>query len=235
MTTYLIYSAFGYMGDEIGDIMAKMERTDETKEKVKNGIKKELGKIDVYTWNDRKSTWEFRHGFYEVGPIAINRQLIPLQNLSSGSEVKLKLVLNKGYWRLDYAGLTRIKEKVEPVQISPVAVLNKGIPDKQALGDILHPDRYLISMPGSEYRFSFMLPEQNTDYELFLYSKGYYLEWMREHWLKDKDLLKLWQMVNLPKKYLREEAKNYKQYETTMEQQFWESKIDTKTFVYHEN
>jgi len=58
---------------------------------------------------------------------------------------------------------------------------------------------------------------------------------MREHWIKDKDLVKLWQMVNLPKKYLRDEAKNYKLYETTMEQQFWESKIDTKTFVYHEN
>jgi hypothetical protein len=235
MTTYLVYSAFGYMGDEIGDIMTKMERTGETKEKVKNGIKKELGKIDVYNWNDLKNTWEFQDGFYEVGPIAINKQLIPLQNLSSGAEVRLKLVLNKGYWRLDYAGLTRIKEKVEPVQISPAAVLNKGIPDNQSLGDILNPDRYLISMPGSEYRFSFRLPEQNTDYELFLYSKGYYLEWMREHWIKDKDLVKLWQMVNLPKKYLRDEAKNYKLYETTMEQQFWESKIDTKTFVYHEN
>jgi hypothetical protein len=235
MTTYLIYSAFGYMGDEIGDIFAKMETNHVNQEKVKAGIKKELGKIDVYTWNDQKNDWEFQNGFYEIGPIAINRQLMPLKNVSSGQVVKLKLVINKGYWRIDYAALTNIKRKVEPLQIPPVTVLNKGIPDTKALSDILNPDIHLISMPGSEYKFNFKLPDQNTDYELFLYSQGYYLEWMREHWLKDKNLVKLWQMINLPDKYMKEEAKNYKQYETTMEEQFWGSKIDTKTFVYHEN
>ena len=58
---------------------------------------------------------------------------------------------------------------------------------------------------------------------------------MREHWIKDKDLLKLKQMVDYPKKYLKEEAKNYKRYEKIMEQEFWNSKVDTKTFSYYEN
>jgi hypothetical protein len=58
---------------------------------------------------------------------------------------------------------------------------------------------------------------------------------MREHWIKDKDLIKLNQMVYNPKKFLREEAKNYKQYESKMEQAFWNSKINTKTFSYYEN
>jgi hypothetical protein len=89
-------------------------------------------------------------------------------------------------------------------------------------------------MPGCEYRFSFTLPDENADYELFLYSKGYYLEWMRAHWIGDKDLMKLRQMVYKPHKYLLEEAKNYKRYETTMEQEFWNSRIDTKTFSYYE-
>lgn len=235
MTTYLIYSALGYMGDEIGDIFAKMEINKLPQDKVKEGIKKELGKIDVYAWNDQKNNWEFQNGFYEIGPIAINRQLMPLKNVSSGQVVRLKLVINKGYWRIDYVALTNIKKKVEPFHIPPASILNKGLPDNKALSDILNPDMHLISIPGSEYKFNFKLPDQNTDYELFLYSKGYYLEWMREHWLKDKNLAKLWQMINLPDKYMKEEAKNYKQYETTMEEQFWGSKIDTKTFVYHEN
>jgi hypothetical protein len=67
------------------------------------------------------------------------------------------------------------------------------------------------------------------------YSKGYYLEWMRQHWLKDKNLIKLQQMVNNPYKFLKQEAKNYKQYETTMEQEFWNSKIDTKKYSYYEH
>ena len=89
-------------------------------------------------------------------------------------------------------------------------------------------------MPGSEYSLGFLLPQANTEYELFLYSKGYYLEWMRQKWIKDKDLLKLRQMVYNPKKYLKEEAENFKKYETTMEEVFWNSKIDTKTFSYYE-
>ena len=90
-------------------------------------------------------------------------------------------------------------------------------------------------MPGSEYEFNFILPEQNEDYELFLYSEGYYLEWMRRNWIKDKNLLKLRQMVENPKKYLRSEAKKYKRYETTLEREFWNSKINTETFSYYED
>jgi hypothetical protein len=58
---------------------------------------------------------------------------------------------------------------------------------------------------------------------------------MRSHWLADKNLLKLKQMVDNPKKYLKEEAGNYKVYEATMEQEFWNSKIDTKNFSYYED
>lgn len=235
MTTYFIYSAMGYMGDEVGDIFAKMEMNKETKEKLKGGIKKELGNIDIYLWNEQKNDWELQNGVYETGPIAINRQFIPLQHLSSSSKIKLKLVLNKGLWRIDYVALTNIKDKVKPIEITPTNILNKGKVDNTALLEIKNPEKYLISMPGSEYKFNFTLPSADTDYELFLYSKGYYLEWMREHWLKDKDLLKLKQMVDNPKKYLMVEAKNYKRYETTMEHEFWNSKIDTKTFSYYEN
>jgi hypothetical protein len=58
---------------------------------------------------------------------------------------------------------------------------------------------------------------------------------MREHWIKDKDLLTLKQMINNPKKYLENEAKSYKRYETQMEQEFWNSKIDPQIFSYYEN
>ena len=235
MTTYFIYSAMGYMGDEVGDIFAKIETEGNTKDKLKNGIKRELGNIDIYVWNEQNNNWEYQNGFYETGPIAINRQFIPLQNRQSNSKIKIKLVLNKGLWRMDYASLTNIKKQVSPIEISPSTITNKGKLDNIALSEINSPDKYLLSMPGSEYKFNFTLPSANTDYDFFLYSKGYYLEWMREHWIKDKDLLKLKQMVDNPKKYLREEAESYKQYEATMEHQFWNSKINTKTFSYYEN
>jgi hypothetical protein len=234
MTTYLFYSAMGYMGDNVGDVFSKLETDNEMKGKF-DATSKALGDIDVYNWNDQKNIWELIGGLSEAGPIAINRQIIPLKTITSGSSIKLKLVLNKGLWRIDYLALTNIKEKVTPIEISPVSILNKGKIDHYALSLINNPGKYLISMPGSEYKFNYILPEQNDDYELFLYSKGYYLEWMRVHWLKDKDLLKLKQMVINPKEYLKTQAAEYKHYETHMENEFWNSKIDTKIFSYYEN
>jgi len=234
MTTYLIYSAIGYMGDEVSDIFAGIEKNKDAKEKLDGGLKKELGDIDIYQWNATSKKWELISGFYETGPIAINRQIIPLNNFNN-KNVKLKIVLNKGLWRVDYVALTNIIKKITPVEISPNSILNKGVLDQVALGNLNSDKNRLISMPGSEYKFNFELPNDNTNYDLFLYTKGYYLEWMRDHWIKDKDLLKLYQMINIPKKYLKDEAKNYKKYETNMEQEFWNSKIDTKTFSFYEN
>jgi hypothetical protein len=65
-------------------------------------------------------------------------------------------------------------------------------------------------------------------------SSGYYVEWMREHWLKDKDMTKLALMVGNARRYLRQEAGPYKTYEATMEQEFWNSRIDTKRVSYEE-
>ena len=95
MTTYFIYSAMGYMGDQVGDIFASIENNNDTKTKLKNGLSKELGNINVYLWNDQTNEWEFQNGFYETGPIAINRQIIPLKKQISSSQIKLKLVMNK--------------------------------------------------------------------------------------------------------------------------------------------
>lgn len=235
MTTYFIYSAMGYMGDEVGDIFAKMETEKNINDKMKHGFRKELGDVDVYLWNEKNQDWVFQDGFYETGPIAVNKQIIPLENLASNEEVKIKIVLNRGLWRLDYAALTNLKDQVEPMELKPSLVLNKGVEDVGALRNVLSDTEYIISMPGDEYQFDFDFPvADNNRYDLFLYSKGYYLEWMRDHWLKDKNLWKLRQLIENPKAFFKAEAKEYKKYEEEIEHTFWNSKIDTKNFSYHE-
>lgn len=230
MTTYLIYSAMGYMGDQVGDIFDRVEASRETQDKLEGGIKKELGNIDVYVWNEQHKEWIFQDGFNETGPIAINRQFIPLKGIDAGGPIKIKLVLNKGLWRLDYAALTDIKSKVQPALINPDSVLTHGRNNPSDLSALLNPESHLISMPGNAFQIRFTLPDPDLHYQLFLYSKGYYLEWMRAHWIKDKDLLRLRQMIHQPVKYLRVEAKAYRQYESRMEEEFWNSKIDTESF-----
>ncbi len=233
MTTYLFYSAMGYMGDEVGDMFALLETSSETR-KTFDTAAKLLGEIEVFMWDESREIWRRQGAIYESGPIASNLQILPLSTMPSNSRVRLKLTMNKGLWRIDHVALTNIRAKVKPIQIKPMMVANKGVEDDAALAQLLTADRHLISMPGSEYRITFRLPADAGDYELFLYSKGYYLEWMREKWIQEKNLRKLAQMVGSPRSYLRDEAAAYKVYEETMEQLFWNSRIDTKAFSYHE-
>lgn len=235
MTTYLIYSAMGYMGDEVGDMFARIENGGDTRDKLRNGIKKELGNIDVYLWNERTGNWDFKEGFYETGPIAINRQLIALDKKTGTEQTKVKLILNKGLWRIDYAALTHLIKPISPLTILPNKITIDGKVNTVAYAKLSSTTEHLISMPGDKYKLHFKMPDSKQGYSLFLYSKGYYLEWMRAHWIKDKDLLKLRQMVYQPRKYLRSEAAKYKSYEATMEEQFWNSKVETQLFTLYEN
>ncbi|OFY66042.1 MAG: hypothetical protein A3H98_11605 [Bacteroidetes bacterium RIFCSPLOWO2_02_FULL_36_8] len=230
MSTYLLYSALGYMGDKVSDVFSKIELQPETR-KNWDKIKNELGRIDVFLQNSVTGKWEFQEQIFESGPIAINRQMLPLKNSASGSVFRIKLVLNKGLWRIDYAGLTTIKEKVVPLEIMPLEVTTKGEKKEEALKSLLDKENFLINLPGAEYDVRFQFPDENQDYELFLQSTGYYLEWIRQEWLKNKDLGKLKMMVIRPKKFLKYTAKEYKHYEQTMEQEFWNSKVNAKTVL----
>ncbi|MBX2965291.1 MAG: hypothetical protein KF845_04035 [Cyclobacteriaceae bacterium] len=231
MTTYLFYSAMGYMGDQVSDVFYLLESNPDMRSRF-DATTKALGGIDVYGWNETTSSWEYQNGFHETGPIAINRQLVPLTIMPSASKVKIKIVLNKGLWRIDYVALTNIREQIMPVELSPTEILINQQPNKEALQQLRSADKLLISMPGNAYKINFTMPVADADYELFLYTKGYYLEWMRAQWIKDKNFDALKKMVFNPGEFLKEEALDYKHYETTMEQQFWSSKIDTNTFSY---
>ncbi|MCC5915818.1 MAG: hypothetical protein JJU02_00685 [Cryomorphaceae bacterium] len=230
MTTYLIYSALGYMGDEVSDFFAELETNPKLKKRVKTSIKDELGDLDVYVWDENSEKWIFQGGFYETGPIAINRQLMKFKNTNHSGSLKVKLEFAKGLWRIDYVSLAKIIDRVEPLELQPSWVENQGIKDNAALELITDTAKLLISLPGDKFVFGYTLPETHDDYEIFLASGGYYLEWMRESWLEEKDLSKLRKMFLRPGKYLLDETPAYKEYERDMEQQFWDSRIDTDHF-----
>jgi len=235
MTTYLIYSAFGYMGDEMGSVLSELEKRNGPKKDL-GGIRRELGDIEVFLWDQSTDKWLKQGGFYETGPIAINHQLLPFNKTLSGfkEDIKIKLVLNRGLWRIDYLALAGIIEQVEPLVLSPEKIEYLKTGDEPALSPSLSFDKPIVSMPGDVRSFQFALPGSSDDYELFLYSKGYYLEWMRSSWIKEKDLGKLARMLMVPKIYLKEEAADYKRYETVMEREFWNTRIDNKMFSYYD-
>jgi hypothetical protein len=234
MTTYFIYSAIGYMGNEVGDIFASLETSDNPKGQFGGGLYEELGDLEVEVWHEASQAWIEQGGWYETGPIAVNEQIIPL-NYHAGSALRVRLTMTEGLWRIDHAALTQIIEEVEPVSLSPISISLGGQDYSKGKKLLSNPEDYIISMPGDEFLFDFEMPQAGQDYELFLSSTGYYLEWMRSEWIKDKDLWELRSMLKNPAQYLRDQASYYKTYESQIEADFWNSRIDPNQFSYHEN
>lgn len=228
MSTFIFYNGMSYMGDEVSDFFAKAE----VEGRMEKSIMSELGGIEVFVWNEEESEWMAQEGFNETGPIAYNKQLVTFQNHSKSGEVKIKLRMNKGLWKLEYSSLVSVEEEISPIVLSPSKVVNEGEVDTESLA-LLNNDEHLISMPGSDFKLTYEIPELHEEYEMFLGAQGYYLEWMRRNWLSDKDIAKVFQMKYRPSKFLKQSASEFKSYENYSEDAFWNSKIDTKQVSYY--
>ena len=90
--------------------------------------------------------------------------------------------MTRGNWKLDHVGLATLDGTAQPTYLDPVVVLKKTGPDPTARRQLLAPGEHLVTYPGDAYTLRYELPP--GDQELFLDSRGYYYEWIREAWLK---------------------------------------------------
>ncbi len=227
LTTFLLYNGISYCGDEVGDYLAKIETTPFIQKNFKTPFAR-LGGIEVYFQTENSNKWHRACEVFETGPIAKNLQMLPLENFSpKGKTVKLKLVTTKGMWRLDYAALVSILEEVQPLVLPPAVVeILSGM--SQKVESVQQEDgEHFVTFRGDEAKFQFELPENEAgnDYELFLSSTGYYIEWMRQDWLEDKDTEKLQKMLFYNDAVWRDLAREYKTVEAEMDEAFWNSKF----------
>ncbi len=82
-----------------------------------------------------------------------------------------------------------------------------------------------MTLPGDEHTFVFRLPDHPDRWELFLESRGYYLEWMRSEWLPEENPARAAMMLLEPARALRELAPEFKRLEPHMERLFWGSRL----------
>ncbi len=220
LTTFLFYQSIAYMGAGAGSLLATYEREVQKGHPVPVPIMDMLGGIDVQARINGK--WHLIGEVNESGPIASDTHLLPVQ--MEGTIDQLSLTMTKGLWRIDEVALVSMSEAVEPIHLLPYALIAGGENNEELLAKLNDPDQYLVNLPGTEYRLNFRLPDAvNT--ELFLSSKGYYIEWMREDWLKEQDLAMVRMMFLRPGKWLKEMAPRYKAVEPVMEEYFWASKF----------
>ena len=89
----------------------------------------------------------------------------------------------------------------------------------------------LITYPGDEHTLVFELPGAPDSSELFLDSRGYYLEWMREEWLAEEDPLRAMMVFSDPEGTLHRLAPEFKRAEVDLEETVKDERSGGSVFV----
>jgi hypothetical protein len=222
MTTYLLYRSLSYLGSHAAGWLATLGSAGSEESLAAQGLGRLLGKIEVLVL-DPAGGWRLAGSIGETGPLAADTKVVPLPP-TGGRPLRVRLRLTRGLWRIDYLALARLGEPLVPLRIPPASVERDGRTDPAARQALTDSARSLVTLPGDAYDLVYRLPEHPERYELFLESRGYYLEWMREEWLAEENLLRAAQLVLDPAGALRDLAPAYKEREPDMERLFWNSR-----------
>ncbi|MFZ0452124.1 MAG: hypothetical protein WCE54_13505 [Ignavibacteriaceae bacterium] len=223
LSTFLFYQSLAYMGEKAGFYFSQLER--------KGSILKEfikypgeiLKNIEVRQ-QDSSGNWIKINQTGESGPIAADIKIVPLNNISATGKLKLQLRMTKGMWRIDYTALADLGKKAAPILIKPSNVLPSKRYSSNVLNLLTNEDSLLVTLPGEKYNIYYELPDNYKDYEYFIESRGYYLEWIRDAWLTEENPEMVNEMIFNTNQYFKDLAPEYKKIEAGMEEAFWRSK-----------
>lgn len=222
VTTFLFYHMLALMGTQAGELLARMERGDHVMRAQFEAMRTKLGGIVVEA-RTAGGAWRRVAEIDEHGPLAADLRAVPLpQDMASPVQVRLRCA--QGLWRFNWVALADVIEPCVPVRCEVREVLREGRPDANALVALRDTTRHLVTGPGDTYVLRYSLPEGEAGFELLLESRGYYLEWMREEWLKDENPALAALLFSNPVAAYRMLAPMYKAQEAGMEDIFWRSR-----------
>ena len=226
MTTYLIYQALAYMGNNAARWLAAMRVNRDSTMQAEGILGRLLGTIEVSV-RDNNGEWVAAGATGETGPIAADTKVIPLPR-DAARPLRVRLRLTKGLWRLDWIALASLGATVQPIRVAPSVVRRGGVPDSLATRALTSPSAQarepLTTLPGDALDLEYDLPLNPERYEYFLEARGYYLEWMRREWIAEENSRAARQLLLDPAAMLRALAPAYKRQEPTMERAFWNSR-----------
>jgi hypothetical protein len=225
LTTYLLYQALAYLGDDAGTFLASLESGGPELRRRVRGITDLLGRIEVMV-PSADGGWVPVGSTGETGPIAVDTKVVPLPEARGLSPLRIRLRLTRGLWRIDYVALAALGDSVAPLRIVPVVVMRDGVSDPDATKALSDTTGHqpLVTLPGDAYDIVYRLPHSPARYEFFLESRGYYLEWLRREWLPEANPMKAARMAFDPAGMLRELAPQFKAVEPNLEHLFWSSR-----------
>ena len=227
LTTFLFYQTLSYMGTTAGDWLANVERNKNQFKHLLDNPRNVLGNIEVLIQNNNDE-WEKVGEVGETGPIATDTKIVPLTKVpgwvKDNSTIKVKLRMAKGLWRIDYVALAELKDNIKPIIITPSTSSPSYSGSSNVVELLTNLDSVLVTYPGDKFLLNYKLPADYYNYELFMDSQGYYLEWMRNEWLGEENPAKVYQMLLNPEQFYKDLASQFKKVEAEIEETFWSSK-----------
>ncbi len=222
LSTYLFYQGLAYMGSAVGEWMAGLERGDRLFNEGIDRFTEVLGGIEVLEQHPSEG-WTVVGELGEPGPLATDVKIVPLPDSDSSSR-RVRLRLTKGQWRLDWLAIAAMEKEVKPLELPPFRVRNDAVEHHKAREILTESLQALVTLPGDTYVLSYLLPNNFESYEIFLQSRGYYIEWIRDEWLVEENPARAAIMFMNPTEALKLLAPEFKQIEGEMEEAFWNSR-----------
>ena len=222
MSTFLLYQTLAYLGTYAPPALAALATGGLAARERVGGIGRLLGKIEVLV-PDSAGGWVLAGSTGETGPLAADTKVVPIPR-SASQQIRIRLQLTRGLWRIDHLALAQLGEPLRPLRLPPAQVQRNGREDSAALRALVDTGKSLVTLPGDAYDIEYQLPPRPEQYELFLESRGYYLEWMRREWLAEENLALAAQILLDPAGAVRTLAPAFKRREPELERLFWSSR-----------
>ena len=164
----------------------------------------------------------------DTGPIAWKETAVQVPVDPESKKVRIRLAFLPESWAIDWVGYDDQEyDVVERKGISPVAATNNREMDNHSIVRRLgkDDDEYLLTYPGTEVDLSFEIPARTEDKRtFFVWSKGYYIEWVRGEWLKARDDVIVFDIAD-PAKISRDLAEYWSEKRSALKEQFYVQKI----------
>ncbi len=224
LPTYMLYQGLAFMGTRATEWLAAFERAPRVTRDRTIDLTARMGRLEIQVRN-AQGTWQTVGSLLETGPLATDERVVRIPDSGTGS-IRVRLELTPGMWRIDHAGLVSLGEAATPIRLLPSRVLRAGESDPASLRRLRSRDAQLTTLPGDALTLEYRLPDPESEYELFLESRGYYLEWMRAEWLVEENPMRAAELFLDPSTALKRMAPEYKRVEAEMERIFWSSRYE---------
>jgi hypothetical protein len=219
VTTFLMYQGLAYLGTTAGAWLAELERGGAAARAGGRALQGLVGGIEVQL--ERDGVWETAGTVYETGPLATDVHLVRLPAGATGEHVRLRLP--RGGWRIEWIALASNTAPATAIRIAPRTITGT-LGSEFARGRAAATAFPIVTMPGDAYELVYDLPGAGGEYELFLDSRGYYLEWMRQQWLDEEQPVAAIKLFLFPDQALKDLAPAFKRLEPDAETLFWSSR-----------